>query len=153
MCLVFLQKNEHLFNGLFDNNNMSIDEGDEHMDDSFINKIKEADGYKKNKDWSNAAEGYFEAQLYNESSKMYELSARDCDEPKKSAEFLENAANVMADENNDNNIQDINFCAGLYVRAAKLYKKIGMKEKEQLMLSNAMSIYDYYEYEVVEEII
>ena len=55
MCLVFLQKNEHLFNGLFDNNNMSIDEGDEHMDDSFINKIKEADGYKKNKDWSNAA--------------------------------------------------------------------------------------------------
>jgi len=41
----------------------------------------------------------------------------------------------------------------LYVRAAKLYKEIGMKEKEQVMLSNAMWVYDYCEFEVDEEII
>jgi hypothetical protein len=128
---------------------MSIDD----HDDSFIPKVKEADEYKKNKDWINAAECYFAAQLYNESSKMYELSARDCDEPKESAEFLENAANVMTNEKNDHLIEDVNFCAGLYVRAAKFYKKIGMKEKEQLMLSNAMSVYDYYEYEIDEKLI
>lgn len=131
---------------------MSIDVPDV-PDDFFISNVKIADEYKKNKDWINAAEHYLTAQLYNESSKMYELSARDCDEPKKSAEFLENAANVMANEENDNHIPNIDFCAGLYVRAAMFYKKIGMKEKEQSMLSNAMIVYDYYDYEIDEELI
>ena len=82
---------------------------------------------------------------------MYELCARDCDDLKKSAEFLENAANVLNDE--QYTPDDVHFWAGLYVRAAKLYKEIGMKEKEQVMLSNAMWVYDYCEFEVDEEII
>ena len=118
---------------------------------SFIPNFENANEYKKNHDWLNAAKCYFTAGLLSESSKMYELCARDCDDLKKSAEFLENAANVLNDE--QYTPDDVHFWAGLYVRAAKLYKEIGMKEKEQVMLSNAMWVYDYCEFEVDEEII